>query len=64
MADKRAYENKAVKPSEDKARSVKPAKSIRVRVVTAHDGIEAGAVMVKPTTVARMMIGKGYWEEV
>ena len=63
MADKRTYETKAETPSENKARSATPAKSMRVRVVKAHDGIEAGAVLVRPTTVATMMVRKGYWEE-
>ena len=62
MAEKRTYETKAETPSENKTRSV-TAKSMRVRVVKAHDGIEVGAVLVRPTTVATMMVRKGYWEE-
>ena len=63
MAERRTYETKAEVPSENKTRSAKPAKSMRVRVVKAHDGIDVGTVMVKPTAVAVMMTKKGYWEE-
>lgn len=56
-----------VPPREDKA--VRPARAnkaasgwLRVRVVKAHDGLEAGTVFSKPERVAREMINLGFWE--
>ena len=56
-----------VPPREDKA--VRPAAAnkaapgfIRVRVVKAHDGLEAGAVFTRPERVAREMVNLGFWE--
>ena len=58
-----------VPPREDKA--VRPARAnkaasgwLRVRVVKAHDGLEAGTVFVKPERVAKTMINLGFWEAV
>lgn len=70
MAARKPKQAKAVvPPREDKA--VRPACAnkaasgwLRVRVVKAHDGIEAGTVFSKPERVAREMINLGYWEAV
>ena len=68
MAARKPKSAKAVvPPREDKA--VRPAAAnkaasgwLRVRVVKAHDGLEAGTVFSKPERVAREMINLGYWE--
>ena len=70
MARKYTHQQKAdVPPRENKA--VRPAAAnktapgyMRVRVIKAHDGIEAGTVFSKPEAVARQMINLGYWERV
>ena len=54
-------ENKAVRPT---YANKKAPGYLRVRVVKAHDGIEAGAVFSKPERVAKEMINLGYWEAV
>ena len=68
MAARKPKQAKAVvPPREDKA--VRPARAnkaasgfLRVRVVKAHDGLEAGTVLSRPERVARTMINLGYWE--
>lgn len=68
MAARKPKQAKAVvPPREDKA--VRPARAnkaasgwLRVRVVKAHDGIEAGTVFSKPERVAKEMINLGFWE--
>lgn len=68
MAARKPKQAKAVvPPREDKA--VRPARAnkaadgwLRVRVVKAHDGLEAGTVFSKPERVAREMINLGFWE--
>ena len=70
MAARKPKQAKAVvPPREDKA--VRPACAnkaasgwMRVRVVKAHDGLEAGTEFVKPERVAKTMINLGYWEAV
>lgn len=42
----------------------KKADSIRVRVIKEHCGIEKGAVLTKPYSIAIMMIEKGYYEAI
>ena len=57
-AERPSYENKAVaRPAANKASGF-----IRVRVVKAHDGLEAGAVFTRPERVAREMVNLGFWE--
>ena len=54
-------ENKAVRP----ACANKTADGfIRVRVIKAHDGIDAGTVFSKPEAIAKQMINLGFWERV
>lgn len=53
-------ENKAVRP----ASANKGDGFVRVRVVKAHDGLEAGAVFTRPERIANEMINLGYWERV
>lgn len=68
MAARKPKSAKAVvPPREDKA--VRPAAAnkgangyLRVRVVKAHDGLEAGAVFTRPERVAREMVNLGFWE--
>ena len=68
MAARKPKQAKAVvPPREDKA--VRPATAnkaaggfLRVRVVKAHDGLEAGAVLSRPQRVAQEMINLGFWE--
>jgi hypothetical protein len=70
MAARKKSEAKAVVPQREN-KAVRPAYAnkkapgyLRVRVVKAHDGIEAGAVFSKPERVAKEMINLGYWEAV
>lgn len=70
MAARKKSEAKAVVPQREN-KAVRPAAAnkaadgwLRVRVVKAHDGIEAGTVFGKPERVAREMINLGYWEAV
>jgi len=54
-------ENKAVRPAcANKAASG----FLRVRVIKAHDGIDAGTVFSKPEAIAKQMINLGFWERV
>lgn len=62
MAGKRTYTRKDVVPSEKQAHSATPSTSVRVRVIVAHDGIEVGEVLVKPSAVVEIMVKKGFWE--
>ena len=68
MAARKPKQAKAVVPQREN-KAVRPAAAnkaasgwLRVRVVKAHDGIEAGTVFSKPERVAREMINLGYWE--
>lgn len=70
MAARKTKEAKAVVPQREN-KAVRPAcanKSangfVRVRVIKAHDGIDAGTVFSKPERVAREMINLGFWERV
>ena len=70
MARKYTQSQKAVVPSREN-KAVRPAAAnksasgfVRVRVVKAHDGIEAGTVLSRPDRVAREMINLGFWERV
>jgi hypothetical protein len=68
MAARKPKQAKAVvPPREDKA--VRPARAnkaasgwLRVRVVKAHDGLEAGTVFSTPERGAKEMINLGFWE--
>ncbi|MBO7510722.1 MAG: hypothetical protein J6T35_06005, partial [Bacteroidales bacterium] len=67
MAARKPKQAKAVvPPREDKA--VRPAAAnkaaggfLRVRVVKAHDGLEAGTVLSRPQRIAQEMINLGFW---
>lgn len=52
-------ENKAVRPA---AANKAASGFLRVRVVKAHDGLEAGTVLSRPQRIAQEMINLGYWE--
>ena len=68
MAARKPKQAKAVVPQREN-KAVRPAAAnkaasgwLRMRVVKAHDGLEAGTVFSKPERVAREMINLGYWE--
>ena len=70
MAARKTREAKAVVPQREN-KAVRPAEAnktapgfIRVRVIKAHDGIDAGTVFSKPERVAKEMINLGFWERV
>lgn len=70
MARKYTQSQKAVVPSREN-KAVRPAAAnksaagfVRVRVIKAHDGIDAGTVFSRPERVAREMINLGFWERV
>ena len=69
MARKYTSKKAVVPPRENKA--VRPAYYnktaggyVRVRVIKAHDGIDAGTVLSRPEVVAKQMINLGFWERV
>lgn len=68
MARKYTQSQKAVVPPREN-KAVRPASAnktapgfLLVRVVKAHDGIEAGTVFSRPERIAKEMIDLGYWE--
>ena len=69
MARKYTQQQKAVVPQREN-KAVRPAAAnkasgfIRVRVIKAHDGIDAGTVFSKPEAIAKQMINFGFWERV
>ena len=56
-AERPSYDNKAVVP----AASERP-RYVTIRVVKAHDGLQAGEVYSKPLAVAVEMQELGYWK--
>jgi hypothetical protein len=63
MAGKNTINGKAERPSYDN-KAVAPAASVnvRIRVLKAHDGLEAGSEWLKPLATAKTMQTLGYWE--
>lgn len=56
-AERPSYENKAVVPAASERQ-----RSVRIRVIVAHDGLDVGETYDKPYHVAAEMRDLGYWE--